>query len=286
MLLDSLVAPLATFLAQPGLAPAPAPQFHALGEVRTSLYFGLRLLDDDFEPADEQTLLGIAIDVHEVDSISSFELGYFRSFGDGSSDFGANSVDVDACVHEIWGGGRWTYDPWAGSLHPYDVRPVGRLPASLHRSRSLRPARRVRDGRNRRIQFEQRVGRGRLRAWWDRVDDRRAMVRRSGPACVVLDARQTATRSTARLLPGGVHGQLDLVSGALRRVRARAESTGITRRRAVRTTRRSRRRSDRTRVSSARHYPACATAPRCRASAARRERGAWNRRRPTRSPAR
>jgi len=119
MLLDSLVAPLATFLAQPGLAPAPAPQFHGLGEVRTSLYFGLRLLDDDFEPADEQTLLGLAIDVHEVDSISSFELGYFRSFGDGSSDFGANSVDVDACVHELWGGGRWTYDPWAGSLHPY-----------------------------------------------------------------------------------------------------------------------------------------------------------------------
>lgn len=126
MLLDSLVAPLASFLAQPGLAPAPVlppvspvPQFHALGEVRTSLYFGLRLLDDDFEPADEHTLLGIAMDVHEVDSRTSFELGYFRSIGDGSQRFGANSIDVDSCVHELWVGGRWTYDPWDGPLKPY-----------------------------------------------------------------------------------------------------------------------------------------------------------------------
>jgi len=119
MLLDSLVAPLASFLAQPGLAPTPAPQFHALGEVRTSLYFGLRLLDDDFEPADEQTLLGIAMDVHEVDSMTSFEVGYFRSIGDGKQTIGANSIDVDSCVHELWVGARWTYDPWSGSLKPY-----------------------------------------------------------------------------------------------------------------------------------------------------------------------
>ncbi len=119
MLLDSLVAPLATFLAGPGLAPAPAPQFHALGEVRTSLFFGQRLLDDEFEPVEEQTLLGISMDVHEVDSLQSFEVGYFRSIGDGSESIGANTVDVDSCVHELWVGGRWTYDPWSSSLHPY-----------------------------------------------------------------------------------------------------------------------------------------------------------------------
>jgi hypothetical protein len=119
MLLDSFVAPLASFLAAPGPVPVPVPQFHALGEVRTSLYYGQRLMSSDFEPADEHDLFGIAMDVHEPGSIGSFELGYFYSSGDGKAPVGANTIDVESVVHEVWVGGRWTFDPWDGALHPY-----------------------------------------------------------------------------------------------------------------------------------------------------------------------
>jgi len=120
MPLDSLVAPLAAFLAPASPLPPIAPlQFHSRGEVRTTLYAGVRLLGDDFEPAEENLLLGIALDVRESGDRASFEAGYFYSFGDGSAPSGANTIDVESCVHELWVGGRWTYDPFDSRLQPY-----------------------------------------------------------------------------------------------------------------------------------------------------------------------
>ena len=119
MPLDSLAAPLAAFLAPAGpLAPAPA-QFHGAGEARTTIYAGVHWLRDEFDPAQDQTILGIALDVREPGGRASFEAGYFRSFGDGSTRIGATSVDVDSCVHELWVGGRWSFDPWDNRFHPY-----------------------------------------------------------------------------------------------------------------------------------------------------------------------
>jgi hypothetical protein len=117
MPLDSLVGPLAAFLAPP--APAPATQFHGAGEVHTSIYAGLRLLSDEFEPAEEPLLLGIAFDVHEPGDRASFEAGYFLSLGDGDARIGATNVEVESRIHEIWMGGRWNFDPWEGPLRPY-----------------------------------------------------------------------------------------------------------------------------------------------------------------------
>lgn len=120
MPLDSLVAPLAAFLAPASpLALPAAPQFHAQGIVRTIVWAGTRSLDSDFEPADEHTVLGISIDVRGAEGRASFETGYYYSYGDGSERVGVNSVDVDSHVHELWMGGRWTFDPWDGPLQPY-----------------------------------------------------------------------------------------------------------------------------------------------------------------------
>lgn len=123
MPLDSFVAPLAAFLAPTGpLAPAAplAPaQYHAQGVVRTVLHAGFRTLDDDFDPAEEQTVLGISMDVRGAGGNGSFEAGYFYSSGDGDTRAGANSIDVESLVHEVWMGGRWAFDPWDSPIRPY-----------------------------------------------------------------------------------------------------------------------------------------------------------------------
>ncbi len=119
MPLDSLVAPLAAFLAPATPLPPPVPQFHGRGEMRTTLYAGPRWMDDDFAPAEDHLLLGIALDVREPGGRASFEAGYFYSTGDGDSSIGANTVKVDSLVHELWMGGRWTFDPWESPLRPY-----------------------------------------------------------------------------------------------------------------------------------------------------------------------
>jgi hypothetical protein len=123
MVFESLVAPLAAFLGPPAppLAPllAPVPQFYGQGVVRTTLYAGIHGLNSDFDPADDQKILGIDIDVREPAGTTGFEAGYFRSFGDGSANVGAGSVDVESCVNEFWCGARWTFEPWLGHVRPY-----------------------------------------------------------------------------------------------------------------------------------------------------------------------
>jgi len=119
MVLESLVAPLAAFLGPSAPLPAPVPQFHGVGVVRTTLYAGLHSLTSDFAPADDQVVFGIDIDVREPAGKMGFEAGYFRSFADESTSVGAGSVDVESLVHEFWGGARWTFEPWFGRARPY-----------------------------------------------------------------------------------------------------------------------------------------------------------------------
>lgn len=119
MVFESLVAPLAAFLGPSAPLPAPVPQFHGVGIVRTTLYAGLHSLNSDFAPADDQIVFGIDIDVREPAGKTGFEAGYFRSFADGSTDVGVGSIDVESSVSEFWGGARWTFDPWFGRARPY-----------------------------------------------------------------------------------------------------------------------------------------------------------------------
>lgn len=120
MLVDSLVSPLAAFLAPASpIAPAPAPQFHGQGEVRTTIHVGSRWLDDDFEPAEEQLVLGVSLDVREPAARVGFEAGYFYSIGDGSTRVDGARIEADSCIHELWMGGRWNFDPFDGPVRPY-----------------------------------------------------------------------------------------------------------------------------------------------------------------------
>lgn len=119
MVFESLVAPLAAFLGPSAPLPAPAPQFHGEGIVRTTIYAGSRWLNSDFAPAEDQLVFGIDIDVREPAGKTGFEAGYFRSFADGNTSVGAGSVDVESLVHEFWGGARWSFDPWFGRARPY-----------------------------------------------------------------------------------------------------------------------------------------------------------------------
>jgi opacity protein-like surface antigen len=119
MPLDSLVAPLAAFLAPTSPLPPPPVQFHGEGVVHTTIYAGVRRMRDDFEPADEPWTLGIALDIREPGRQESLEFGYFYSEADDDTRVGTNTLDVDNTVHELWAGGRWAFDPWGGSLQPY-----------------------------------------------------------------------------------------------------------------------------------------------------------------------
>jgi hypothetical protein len=119
MPLDTLVAPLAAFLAPAAPPLAPTPQFHGAVEVRTSVLFGVSRLDDDFEPAEEHTLLGLVFDAREPGRTIGFEFGYLQTFGDGTASIGANTAKADACVHELFFGARWTFDPFDGPVRPY-----------------------------------------------------------------------------------------------------------------------------------------------------------------------
>ncbi len=119
MLLESLVAPLATFLAPASPLAPPPVQFHGAGVVHTTVYVGGRDMKAEFEPADQPFTFGIALDIHEPGRSTSFEAGYFYSSDDASTRFGANSVDISTTVHELWAGGRWAFDPWDGPLRPY-----------------------------------------------------------------------------------------------------------------------------------------------------------------------
>ncbi len=119
MPLDSIVGPLAAFLAPTSPMAPPPVQFHGEGVVHTTLYAGVRSLKDDFAPADEPLLFGIGIDVHEPGRNASFEAGYFYSTDEESTRVAGNSIDVSSTIHELWAGGRWSFDPWSGPVQPY-----------------------------------------------------------------------------------------------------------------------------------------------------------------------
>jgi hypothetical protein len=64
-------------------------------------------------------VFGLALDVRELGGRASFEAGYFYSKGDGDAPSGANTIDVESIAHELWVGGRWSFDPWESRLQPY-----------------------------------------------------------------------------------------------------------------------------------------------------------------------
>lgn len=119
MPLDSFVAPLAAFLAPASPLAPPPVQYHGEGVVHTRLFAGFRSLRDDFAPADEPYMFGIGLDINETGRRAGFEAGYFYSHADDDTEVGANSLDVESTIHEVWAGGRWSFDPWDGPIEPY-----------------------------------------------------------------------------------------------------------------------------------------------------------------------
>ncbi|MBL8862530.1 MAG: outer membrane beta-barrel protein [Planctomycetes bacterium] len=119
MPLDSLVGPLAAFLAPAGPPLVPTPQYHGEGLFRTSVHLGLRQVQDDFEPAEEHSVFGLVLDVREAGRSEGFEVGLLRSSGDGRIQVGAGELEAESVIWELFVGARWSFDPWSGPLRPH-----------------------------------------------------------------------------------------------------------------------------------------------------------------------
>ncbi len=123
MVIAPIVIPLtAAFAAPAPAAPSafPVPQFQGQGVGRTSLLFGGRSLNSDFDPADGHAVLGIDINVREPSGILGFEGGYTYAWGDGDGRLGGGAAGrAESTVHELWAGGRWTFDPSVLGARPY-----------------------------------------------------------------------------------------------------------------------------------------------------------------------
>jgi opacity protein-like surface antigen len=113
---------------------ATAPQNQSLAQYdrpmvrNATLLIGQRSLekDDDWDPADDQLLLGLQIDWYDPDwwyhddRALGYELGLFYSNDDDDVNIpGVGSIDVEATTAEFSFGGRFTLHFERFRLHPY-----------------------------------------------------------------------------------------------------------------------------------------------------------------------
>ncbi|MDZ4774013.1 MAG: outer membrane beta-barrel protein [Planctomycetota bacterium] len=119
--LTLLVLPLfAACAAVPAPAPALAPQYYAQYQTKVMVSMGTRSLDSAFEPVDDQTVLGIELDVRQPNASSGLELGLFYSQESQSKDIaGFGEVDYEASMLELSVGGRWYHDQVFLTGRPY-----------------------------------------------------------------------------------------------------------------------------------------------------------------------
>ncbi len=103
---------------------------------RFALYLGQRNLDeDDYEPVDEQVMLGLEF-VHEArDSVVGWELGLAGSADEETVQLLGQDVDVEATTGEVYAGIRKSIG--SGRFRPYVGGGVAYIQSELEASTSL-----------------------------------------------------------------------------------------------------------------------------------------------------
>jgi hypothetical protein len=106
--LSLIVLPLASACAA---LPSPAPQYYAQYQTTLMIDAGRRSLDNAFEPVDDQSTLGIELDIRQPNASVGLEVGLFYSSADKSQDVaGIGKVDYESSMIELSVGGRWYHD--------------------------------------------------------------------------------------------------------------------------------------------------------------------------------
>ena len=119
---------------------APAPTARAQGSdpwrggVRGML--GYREVDDDFDPVEQQLVLGVEADMRPASFPLGMELGLLYSIGF-KDDFEGTGVDVTAGIGELYLGPRLTFDLADDTIHPYLGGGVTLMLADLEFSTSV-----------------------------------------------------------------------------------------------------------------------------------------------------
>lgn len=96
-----------------GTRPDPASPAAVRHDRRVTAYIGQRSLDDDFEPVEDQLVLGAEFSSETQGSAVGWEIAMFAS-GDSGSFLG---TDVDASTWEVAGGFHKTFGD--GDVRPY-----------------------------------------------------------------------------------------------------------------------------------------------------------------------
>jgi opacity protein-like surface antigen len=111
------------------LAPAAALDEPVHNGVRSiEILYGFRALDeDDWEPVDQQTAIGLMFAMQGEDAIIGFETGLMLSFDE--DEIGA--ADVDATLGEIYVGAHRTFGTSAWFARPYVGAGVSLIRAAL-----------------------------------------------------------------------------------------------------------------------------------------------------------
>lgn len=102
-------------------APAPiAPQNYAAFRSTVYLDVGQRCVDSSFDPVDDQTVVGVALDIRQPGASTGLVIGLHHSWDGSSRSFaGVGSVDFDSSTTDFSVGSRWQGPTFWGALRPY-----------------------------------------------------------------------------------------------------------------------------------------------------------------------
>src|SRR5437899_864319 len=118
-----LVPPLLAACALTGCAavlPAAMPQYRSEYKTTVGLTAGGRRLSKEFDPVEDQHLVGLDVDVRQAGETVGFELDLLHSDKNTTRDVGGvGDVRFHGKSNEISAGARWLYEPLFADVQPY-----------------------------------------------------------------------------------------------------------------------------------------------------------------------
>jgi hypothetical protein len=91
----------------------------ALAGGNANFLLGLRSLDNDFEPVEDQNALGVTVDFGVSDWPINLEVGAHISSEEDSIRIGGSSIDVDVTITELTFGVVKIWEVGGGNVHPF-----------------------------------------------------------------------------------------------------------------------------------------------------------------------